>query len=396
MHSVKDDFPILRNRNIVYLDNAATTQKPQSVIDAIREFYEYHNANIHRGIYPLAREATELYEDAHKKVAAFIGGKMEETVFVRNASEGLNLAAWILKDLLERGDNIITTMSEHHSNFLPWFKIARMRGAEVRVIKTKPDGSIDEERIIDAIDGKTKIVAVQHASNVTGYITDIREIARAAHDHGALIVVDGAQSVPHIPIDLKRMEIDALAFSAHKMLGPTGIGALWMRKDLLEEGEPFLEGGDMIKEVHYRNGLDVIYNDLPWKYEAGTPNIAGGVGFAAAVEYLERFGMENVLPHEQKLAKRIMDGLTELNIPFVGPEDEKRRGGVVAFTIPGKNPYAVALYLGTKNICVRSGYHCAQPLHESLGLKGTIRASLYIYNDREDVERFLEALEGMP
>jgi len=192
------------------------------------------------------------------------------------------------------------------------------------------------------------------------------------------------------------MGIDALAFSAHKMLGPTGIGALWMREELLEDGEPFLEGGDMIKEVHYNGSLRVIYNDLPWKYEAGTPNIAGGVGFAAAVEYLQRHGMENVLPHEQKLARKIIDGLSDLGIPFIGPEDEKQRGGVVAFTVPGKNPYTVALYLGTKNVCVRAGYHCAQPLHETLGVNGTVRASLYIYNDEEDVERFLEALEGLP
>ncbi|MDN5358521.1 MAG: cysteine desulfurase / selenocysteine lyase [Candidatus Diapherotrites archaeon] len=396
MRNVKDDFPILKNRDIVYLDNAATTQKPKSVIEAIKEFYEYHNANIHRGIYPLAREATEMYEGAHERVAKFIGGKMEETVFVRNASEGLNLAAWILKDRIGKGDKIITTMSEHHSNFLPWFKIARMRGARVDVIPTKEDGSIDEEKIIEAIDSRTKIVAVQHASNVTGYITDVKEIARAAHDNGAVIVVDGAQSVPHIPIDVKKLGIDALAFSAHKMLGPTGIGALWMKADLLEEGEPFLEGGDMIKEVHYNSELQVIYNDLPWKYEAGTPNIAGGVGFAAAVDYLERYGMENILPHEQKLAKRIMNGLEEMGVPFVGPRDIKRRGGVVAFSVPGKNPYTVALYLGTKNVCVRAGYHCAQPLHESLGIKGTVRASLYIYNDEEDVEKFLEALEGMP
>lgn len=395
MHNVKDDFPILKNRNIIYLDNAATTQKPRAVIDAIKEFYEYHNANIHRGIYPLAREATELYEKAHEKVARFIGGKMEETVFVRNASEGLNLAAWILKNRIRPGDNIVTTISEHHSNFLPWFKIARMTGAEVRVVRTRPDGSIDEEAIVDSIDGRTKIVAVQHASNVTGYITNLREITKAAHDHEAVTVVDGAQSVPHVPIDVKKLEIDALAFSAHKMLGPTGIGALWMREDLLEDGEPFLEGGDMIKEVHYHDKLDVIYNDLPWKYEAGTPNIAGGVGFAAAVEYLERYGIDNVLPHEQKLAKRIIDGLEAMGVPYTGPKDVERRGGVVAFTIPGKNPYTVALYLGTKNICVRAGYHCAQPLHEALGVTGTIRASLYIYNDREDVEKLLEALEGI-
>jgi len=393
MHSVKSDFPILQNRNIVYLDNAATTQKPRSVIDAIKEFYEYHNANIHRGLYPLAREATEMYEKAHETVAEFIGGRAEETVFVKNASEGLNLAAWILKNRLGRGDNVVVTVSEHHSNFLPWFKVAKMQGAAVKVAGTRADGSIDEEQVVEMIDRKTKIVAVQHASNVTGYITDLEEIVKAAHDSGAVVVADGAQSVPHVPVNVKKTGIDAIAFSAHKMLGPTGIGALWMRGELLEEGEPLLEGGDMIKEVHYDGELRVVYNEIPWKYEAGTPNIAGAVGFAVAVEYLKSYGVENVLPHEQKLARILMDGLEELGITWVGPKTVEKRGGVVTFTVRGMSSHAVALYLGTKNICVRAGYHCAQPLHESLGLKDTVRASVYIYNDKNDVDRLLAALE---
>ncbi len=388
---IKDDFPLLRDTDIVYLDNAATTQKPESVIEAIAEFYRRHNANIHRGVYPLAREATEIYEGAHERVARFVGGDWHEVVFVRNATEGLNLAAWILKERLEPGKNVVLTLSEHHSNLLPWFKWARKQGAEVRVVPVDENGCVHEEQVIEAIDEKTSVVAIQHASNVTGRILDVRRIARRAHDVDAVVVVDGAQSVPHIPVDVKKLEIDALAFSAHKMLGPTGIGALWMREDLLESGEPLLEGGDMIKEVHYTDTLRVTYNDLPWKYEAGTPNVAGAAGFSAAVEYLERFGMERILPHEQELAQKILKGLEEMGIPYVGPRDE--RGGVVAFHVPGKNPYTIALYLGTKNICVRAGYHCAQPLHEALGVKGTIRASLYIYNDDEDVERFLSALE---
>jgi len=393
MHNIKSDFPILQNRDVVYLDNAATTQKPKSVIDAIKEFYEHHNANIHRGIYPLAREATEMYEGARETVADFIGGNAEELVFVKNASEGLNLAAWITKNRIKEGDSIVVTISEHHSNLLPWFKIAKMRGAEVKVAKVKQDGSVDEDEIVEMIDGGTKVVAVQHASNVTGNIADLKEVGKAAHDHGALLIIDGTQSVPHVPINVKKMGVDAVAFSAHKMLGPTGIGALWMRKDLLEEGEPLLEGGSMIKEVHYDGELNIIYNDVPWKYEVGTPNIAGSVGFAAAVDYLGKYGVENILPHEQKLARRLMDGLEELGVDYMGIRDAKKRGGVVAFTVPEKNPYAVALYLGAKNICVRAGYHCAQPLHESLGLTSTVRASAYIYNDKEDVEKLLTALE---
>ncbi len=396
MLAPKSDFPLLADGKIAYLDNAATTQRPKVVIDAIVDFYANHNANIHRGLYPLARESTEIYEGAHRTVAEFIGGKMEETVFVRNASEGLNLAAHVFGQFIEKGDRIVVTLSEHHSNLLPWWRLARERGAELILIHPDETGVISKDRIEEELEKGAKLVAIQHASNVTGAIYDIASIAKTARRNGAYVVVDGAQSVPHVPVDVAELRIDALAFSAHKMLGPTGIGAVWIREDILNAAEPFLLGGDMIKSVSYRDGdLAVEWNDLPWKFEAGTPNIAGAAGFAAAVEYLSRIGMERILRHEQELLEPLVDFLEERSIPYLGPRDVGQRGGIVAFNVPGKSPYAVAAYLGTQGICVRAGYHCAQPLHEVVGTTGTVRASVYVYNDSQDIERLITALEGI-
>ncbi len=385
---VKEDFPILQD--IVYLDNAATTQKPLQVIDAIRNYYLLHNANIHRGVYPLARKSTDLYEEAHRVVADFIGARAEEVVFVRNTTEGLNLASHLLEPLVGVGNSIVVTISEHHSNLLPWWRLARRRRARLRIGMVREDGSIDEEDVISKIDESTKIVAVQHASNVTGHITDVRKIVKQAKKVGAVVVLDGAQSVPHIPIDVNGLGVDVLAFSGHKMLGPMGIGVLWARKEILEEAEPFLLGGDMIKEVHYTNGEIVpLWNELPWKFEAGTPNVAGAVGLMEAIRYLKRFGMEKILPHEKKLATATAEGLEDMGFNVIGGE---RRGGVVAFWKEGIDPHLLAYRLGQKKVCVRSGYHCAQPLHEVLGVRGSVRASFYLYNDEDDVERFFEAL----
>lgn len=382
---IKDDFPILKD--LTYLDNAATTQKPIQVINAIRDYYLYSNANIHRGLYPLSLKATELYEKAHEVVAEFIGGDWREIIFVRNATEGLNLAAWVFGEVSE-GRKIITTLSEHHSNMLPWWRLAKKKNWDLVLVKPDENGIIDPKKVAEVIDEETAVVALQHASNVTGNIVDLRPVVKKAKEYGIPVVVDGAQSVPHVPIDVKKLGIDALAFSAHKMLGPTGIGAVWIKKEYLEAADPFLLGGDMIKEVHWNNDIVLEWNELPWKFEAGTPNIAGAVGFMEAVKYLENYGVEKILPHGVKLAEQIREVVESLGFEVLGG-----KGSIVSFYKKGMDPYIVAFKLGQKNVCVRAGYHCAQPLHEYFRIMGTVRASVYIYNDEEDVERFEKALK---
>ena len=390
---VKEDFPILKG--IVYLDNAATTQKPVQVINVIKEYYEKYNANVHRGIYPLAKMSTELYEDAHKRVAQFINAEPQEIVFVRNTTEGLNIAEQILYQFLEEGEgNIVTTLSEHHSNLLPWYRLSEVLGLELRLVLPDPElGRIKEEDIVEAIDEGTKVVAVQGASNVTGYVVDVKKVFSKAKKYGALTVLDGAQSVPHIKTDVKEIKADFLAFSAHKMLGPMGIGALFMRREIGEEAEPVLLGGDMIKYVSFVDSeLKVEWNELPWKFEAGTPNVAGAVGFSAAVDYLEKY-IDRLFKEETKLALHMFEYLTDKGFNVIG---DRERGGIVAFFKEGMDPHLTAMKLGKKGIYVRSGYHCAQPLHEVLGAKnGSVRASLYLYNDEEDVEAFLSEVDKL-
>ncbi len=385
---LKEDFPLLREW--VYLDNAATTQKPSSVINAIKEYYERWNANVHRGVYPLAERSTELYEEAHKAVADFLGVKQwREVVFVRNATEGLNLAAHILRTFVKKGSNIVVSLSEHHSNLLPWWRLAKDMKAELRVVDVREDGTIPEDKVVKHINDNTAVVSIQGASNVTGYITDISPIREKCEETGSILVVDGAQSVPHIRT---KIMFDAIAFSAHKMLGPMGMGALWMREELLEAGEPFLLGGDMIREVHYRDGIEVEWNELPWKYEAGTPNVAGAVGFMEAVKYLEKH-IDWLFEHERSLALKLKEELEDMGFHVIGNE---RRGGVVAFWREDIDPHLLALKLGRRKICVRSGFHCAQPLHERLGVyRGSVRASFYLYNDESDIEKLLDAIKEM-
>lgn len=399
-YEIRRDFPLLIKRNVVYLDNAATSQKPRQVIEAMAKFYEEKYANIHRGLHVLSREASEAYEEAHEVVAKFINARSwREVIFVRNTTEAINLVAysWGLRELRE-GDEVVVTVMEHHSNLLPWAAIAELKKARVKIVGLGEDYMLNYEELEEAITDRTRVVAVTHVSNVLGTINDVKYIGKLAHEVGAICLVDGAQSVPHMPVDVREMGCDFLAFSGHKMLGPTGIGVLYGREDLLNEMEPFLYGGDMVREVKYAEGaVKPSWNELPWKFEAGTPNIVGGIGLAEAVRYLERIGMNEVRSHEIELTRYVLRDMEELEgVSAYGPSSAERRGGVLAFNVEGLDPHSVAALLDERGIAVRSGYHCAQPLHEYLGLvEGSVRASLYIYNTREDVETLLSALEGI-
>ncbi|MGC8834382.1 MAG: cysteine desulfurase [Armatimonadota bacterium] len=396
VQSIRKDFPILSSlvhgKPLVYLDNAATTQKPRQVIEALVNFYEKHNANVHRAVYQLGEIATDQYEEARRKIADFIGADDPATViFTRNATEAINLVAhsWAFRNLKE-DDEILLSEAEHHSNLVPWQMAAGATGAKLRFIRITEEGDLDLEHAAGLINSRTKIVAVWHASNVLGSISPVQELARMAHEHGAVMLVDGAQSVPHMPVNVADLGCDFLAFSAHKMLGPTGIGVLWGRRELLESMEPFLGGGDMIRQVW----LDrASWNEIPWKFEAGTPNIADAVAFGAAVDYLSRLGMHAVHAYEQELASYALERLSEVpDITVYGPRDPRRRSGVVSFNIAGVHPHDVGTVLDHEGVAVRAGHHCCQPLMRKLGVSATARASFYIYNTLEEVDILVEAL----
>ena len=397
-YEIRKDFPVLERKingkRLVYLDNAATSQKPKQVIEAIREYYEKYNANVHRGLHTLSQEASEAYEKAHEVIAKFINAySWEEVIFTSNSTDSLNIIAysWGLKNL-KKGDEIIITVMEHHSNMLPWRIVARLTGAKVKYIDITDDGLLRYDQLEEAVSEKTKVIAVTLMSNVLGTINDVKRIAKLAHSVGAIIVVDGAQGVPHLPVNVKELEIDFLAFSGHKMLGPTGTGILWGRKDLLEEMEPIKVGGGTIKDVTLES---VEWHDLPWRFEPGTPNIAGGIGLAVAAEYLMRLGMENVREHEKELTAYTLKRLEELgdDIEYYGPRDPEQKGGVIAFNIKGLHHHIVGKSLDMFGIAVRTGMHCAHPLHYRLGIKGTVRASYYVYNVKEDVDALIDALK---
>lgn len=396
---IREDFPIFQVRKVTYLDNAATTHKPKQVINALSEFYMRYNSNVHRGLHTLSMEASRLYEESHEVVGKFINAEFEEVVFVRGATEALNLIAYMLADrALSKEDNVVTTVMEHHSNLLPWVKLSRSKGFEVRIAGLTEDHQLDYEGLAELIDRRTKVVAVTHMSNVLGTINDVAKISRLAHEVGAYVVVDGAQSVPHIPVDVKKLDVDFLAFSGHKMLGPTGIGVLYMRKDLIEDLDPPIYGGGIVEEVLLKDGgVDVKLTKAPWKFEAGTPHIAGALGLAEAVKYLTRVGMEAVRDHESKLTYKTLKLLNEeLNeyVKVYGPKDVERRGGIVSFNVGNVNPNLIASLLDADDIAVRSGYHCAQPLHQTIKADlGSVRASFYIYNTYDEVEYFVNTLK---
>ncbi len=393
---IKSDFPILRRtihgERLVYLDSAATAQKPRAVLEALNSYYENSNANVHRGLYTLADEATSIFENTREKAARFIGGvKTEEIIYTSNATEAINLVAysWGRKNV-KKGDRIVLTEMEHHANLVPWIVLAKETGAELEYIPVKENGLLDLSGIDNIISSNTKIVAVTHISNVLGTINPVEEIIDIAHKKGAVVLIDGAQSVPHLSVNVKTMNADFLAFSAHKMLGPTGIGILYGKEAILNEMEPFLYGGEMIDNVEYHNAT---WNTLPWKFEAGTPNIAGAAGLSPAIEYLESLGMEAVRRHEMKLTSYALEKLSGLNhIKVFGPMDTEQRGGAISFVDDKIHPHDLATYLDTKGIAVRAGHHCAQPLMKKLGVLATARASFYIYNTNDDVDCLIDAL----
>lgn len=392
--SLRADFPIfqrrINGRRIVYLDSTATSQKPRQVIDAISNYYKTQNANIHRGVYALSEEATQAYEEAHRKVAEFIGASMEEVVFVRNATEAINLVmySWGLNNV-RAGDEVLVTRMEHHSNLVPWQYLCRKTGAQLKFIEIDANGDLMLDDLDKLITDKTRMVAVTHCSNVLGTINDVARIAAEAHKVNARVLVDAAQSVPHMPVDVRALDVDFLVFSGHKMCGPTGIGGLYAKRKLLENMEPFLYGGDMISRVTYE---DAQWNALPWKFEAGTPNIAGGVGLGAAVDYLQSIGMENVRDHERELTEYAIKKLSAIKgINIYG--DPKERGGVVSFNVQGIHPHDLASVLDDDGVCVRAGHHCAQPLLARLGVGACARASFYVYTTHGDVDALTAALE---
>ncbi len=399
-YEVRKDFPILERkvngRRLIYLDNAATTHKPRQVIEAIVEFYTKYNANIHRGLHTLSQEASELYENAHEVLAKFINAySWDEVIFCNNTTDAINIIAyaWGLKNL-RKGDEILLTVMDHHSNMLPWRNVARLKGVKVKYVDITDDGLLRYEEFEEKISERTRVVAFPGMSNVLGTINDVKRIVKVAHEVDAIVVLDGAQSVPHMPTDVRDLGIDFLAFSGHKMLGPTGTGVLWGRKDLLEDMMPFKVGGDTIKDVTL---LDVVWHDLPWRFEAGTPNIAGGIGLAEAAKYLMRLGMENVRRHEIDLVEYTLKLIREEigdEIEVYGPLDPRVRGGVVSFNVRGLHHHVVGRALDALfGIAVRTGMHCAHPLHYRLGIDGTVRASYYIYNVREEIDELVNALK---
>ncbi|MCD6345255.1 MAG: cysteine desulfurase [Anaerolineae bacterium] len=396
MEAIRREFPILQReihgKRLVYLDSAASAQKPRAVIEAITAVYTTFYANIHRGIYTLAEEATLHYEEARATVARFIHApEPAEVIFVRNATEGLNLIAYTWGRVnVQAGDRIVVTEMEHHSNLVPWQQLAQEKGAELAYIPVTDAGELDLMALPPLLaDGRTKVVAFTLMSNVLGTLPPVQQIAQLAHEAGALVVVDGAQGVPHLPVDVQALGADFLAFSGHKLGGP-GIGALWGRREILEAMPPFLFGGDMILSVK-KHGA--VWNELPYKFEAGTPAIAEAVGLGAAVDFLTGLGMDAVHRHEQEIVAYALERLPEVpGLHILGPAAE-RRGGVVSFFLDGIHPHDIASILDEQGICIRAGLHCAEPLHARFGLPATARASFYVYNDRDDVDDLVSGLQ---
>ena len=396
--NIRKDFPILKrtvrdNKPLVYLDNASTTQKPNQVIDAITDYYQNHNANIHRAVYALAEESTEAYESARDKIANFVNVKnRQEIIFVRGTTEAINLVAYAWgRSHVDEGDIIVTTEYEHHSNIVPWQLLTQEKRAKLEYIGMDDDGELN----LDDLDkylatGKVKLVTFSLMSNVLGTITDAKKIIEKCKAAGVLTLIDGAQAVPHMKVDLDTLGCDFFAFSGHKMLAPTGVGILWVRKSVLQTMNPFHGGGDMIREVHK---YETTWNDLPYKFEAGTPNIADVIGFGAAIDYLTKIGMDNVRQHEIELTKYAMEKFAKIpGLQIYGTKDIAKRGGVISFNFADVHPHDVADIIDKEGISLRSGHHCAQVLMERLNVAATSRASFYIYNTKEDVDALIDSL----
>jgi cysteine desulfurase/selenocysteine lyase len=401
IQAIRRDFPILERKingkPLIYFDNAATTQKPRQVIDAIVDYYRNHNANVHRGVHTLSMEATDLYEQARESIAKFVNAKSErEIVFVRNTTEAINLVAHSLGcSRLGVGDEVLVSLMEHHSDIVPWEILAQCRGFKIKYANVFEDGTLDYADFEAKINKSTQICCLSHVSNVTGIINDVKRITKAAHDAGSLMLVDGAQSAPHLPVDVQDIGMDFLAFSGHKMLGPAGIGVLYGKDEVLKQMTPFQGGGEMIKEVSVQKGQCAIsWNDLPWKFEAGTPNIEGAIGLGAAVKYLQNLGMENVFSHERELTRYAYSRIQRIKgVNLYGSIDISKKCGIIPFGVKGFTSHETAAFFDEYGVAMRSGYHCAQPLHEIFKLNSTARASFYLYNTREEVDRFTEILE---
>jgi cysteine desulfurase/selenocysteine lyase len=401
--AIRSDFPIFQRtirdgKRLVYLDSGATSQKPQSVIDAELDFYRLHNAAVHRGAHQLAEEATDIYEGAREIVANFIGAAVDEVVFTKGATESLNLVAYAMGNApvgnrfhLTSGDGIVVTEMEHHANLIPWQQLAARTGASLSWFDVTPEGRLDLSNIDSIITEKTKVVALTHQSNVLGTINPLAAIIKRAHKVGAVVVLDACQSVPHMKVDVKNLDIDFLAFSGHKALGPTGIGVLWGRASLLAELPPFLTGGSMIETVTMTGAT---WAPAPKKFEAGVPNMAQAAGLGAALAYLSKIGIENVHAHELALTKYLLEGLTAIDgVGIVGPTSTNDRGGSISFTIGDIHPHDVGQFLDSQGIAVRTGHHCAWPLNRKMGVVATTRASLYLYNDIADCDALLAGVQ---
>jgi cysteine desulfurase/selenocysteine lyase len=395
----RPDFPILgrivNGQPLVYLDSAASSQKPRAVLEAMQRYYEHGHSNVHRSIHTLGEEATEVYEAARDAVRAFIGARFrEEIVFTRGTTEGVNIVALTLARTLRPGDEVIVSEMEHHSNLIPWQMVCRDRGAVLRAIPVVDGAYLDMEAFSRLLTERTRMVAVAHVSNVLGTINPAAEIVRRAHAAGALVLLDGAQAAPHLPLDVAALGADFYVFSGHKMLGPTGIGVLYGRREVLEPLEPGVGGSEMIKEVWIDHAQ---WNVLPWRFEPGTPPIAEAVGLHAAIEYLDKLGMERVLAHEQALTRLCLDALAPIpGVTLYGPRNPEIKGAVVSFAVDGIHPHDGAALLDQSGIAVRAGHHCAQPLMRRIGIVGTLRASFSVYNTPGDVDRLADALRALP
>lgn len=394
IQSVRQEFPILNQdvngHPLVYLDSSATSQKPVAVIEAIDEYYKLHNSNVHRGVHTLGSRATDLYEGSREKVRNFINANStKEIIFNRGTTTAINIVAqsYGLAHVKE-GDEIVITQMEHHSNIIPWQQVAKRTGATLKFIPLQPDGTIKLEDVRETITNKTKIVAIAHVSNVLGTINPVKEITQIAHENGAVILIDGAQAVPHMKVDVKEINCDFYAFSGHKMLAPTGIGVLYGKQALLEKMEPVEFGGEMIDFVEL---YDSTWKELPWKFEGGTPIIAGAVGLGAAIDFLTDIGMDKVLEYEKKLVKYTLEQMRTIDeVTIFGPEE---RAGLVTFNLDGVHSHDLSTVLDTEGIAIRAGHHCAQPLMKWLDVTATARASMYIYNNEDDIDRFIAGLK---
>jgi cysteine desulfurase / selenocysteine lyase len=395
---VRADFPIFQRtfggRPLVYLDSGASSQKPQVVIDALADHLRNHNANVHRGVYALAQEADAAYDNARKRVAAFVGGQARTTIFTKNATEAINLVAYSWgRANVNAGDAVLITQMEHHANLVPWQVLCRERGAELRYLEVDEHGELSLEQLdAELARGDVRVVAFAHVSNVLGTINPVAEMTARIRAAGAVSLIDGAQAVPQLPVDVEGIGADFYAWTGHKALGPTGIGVLHGREELLEQMQPFLTGGDMIASVDFQ---ETTWNELPYKFEAGTPPIAEAVGLGAAVEYLSALGMENVREHERALTAYMLERLAEVpGLRVVGPPTAERRGGLASFTIEGIHPHDVAELADRAGVCIRAGHHCAQPLMRCLGVVATARASVGVYNERSDIDALIDALQA--